>query len=264
MLSGVGFTVSLLIAARAFHGAQLDLAKAGVLGAVVVSFALAWALDRAIGLLPQQARLRARIGRAERIVDLAVDVDPGRDHVRGPRSATVTVLEYGDYECRYCGLAEPVIRELLGGLDDVRYVWRHLPLTDVHVHAQIAAEAAEAAAVQGRYWQMHDLLLTHQGDLQLGDLSRYAAEIGLDTERFEHDVRTRAGAAHVAEDVESADLSGVAGTPTFFVNGLRHHGAYDIASLSAAVRDARERAGQAAGVQASTRGRRPATSGRRR
>ncbi|MEU1601289.1 Na+/H+ antiporter NhaA [Streptomyces sp. NPDC005708] len=250
-LTGVGFTVSLLIAARAFHGAQLDLAKAGVLGAVVVSFTLAWAVNGAIGLLPQTARLRARIGTAERIVDLAVDVDPARDHVRGPRPATVTVLEYGDYECTYCGQAEPVIRELLGGHDDVRYVWRHLPLVDVHVHAQIAAEAAEAAAAQGRYWQMHDLLLAHQGSLRPDDLSRYAAEIGLDAGRFEHDLRARAGAARVAEDVESADLSGVAGTPTFFVNGLRHHGAYDIASLSAAVRDARERAhagGRRAGV----------------
>ncbi|MEU6577222.1 Na+/H+ antiporter NhaA [Streptomyces sp. NPDC046805] len=252
-LSGVGFTVSLLIAARAFHGAQLDLAKAGVLGAVVVSFTLAWAVNGAIGLLPQKARLRARIGTAERIVDLAVDVDPARDHVRGHCRATVTVLEYGDYECTYCGQAEPVIRELLGGYDDVRYVWRHLPLVDVHVHAQIAAEAAEAAAAQGRYWQMHDLLLAHQGSLQPDDLSRYAAQIGLDAGRFEHDLRARAGAARVAEDVESADLSGVAGTPTFFVNGLRHHGAYDIASLSAAVRDARERAhagGRHAGVDA--------------
>ncbi|MGW0093480.1 Na+/H+ antiporter NhaA [Streptomyces sp. NPDC003328] len=241
-LSGVGFTVSLLIATRTFHSAQLDLAKAGVLGAVVVSFALAWAVNGAIELLPRQARLKARVGMAERIVDLAVDVDPTRDHVRGPCGATVTVLEYGDYECRYCGQAEPVIRELLRGVDDVRYVWRHLPLADIHMHAQIAAEAAEAAAAQGFYWQMHDLLLAHQGSLQPDDLSHYAAKIGLNTERFEHDLRTRAGAARVAEDVESADLSGVAGTPTFFINGLRHHGTYDIASLSAAVRDARERA----------------------
>ncbi|MEU6656942.1 DsbA family protein [Streptomyces sp. NPDC046900] len=163
----------------------------------------------------------------------------------------MTVLEYGDYECRYCGQAEPVIRELLGGLDNVRYVWRHLPVADVRVHAQIAAEAAEAAGAQGRHWQMNDLLLAHQGSLQPDDLSRYAAEIGLDAERFEHNLRGRAGAARVAEDVESADLRGVAGTPTFFVNGLRHHGADDIASLSAAVRDARERAragGRRAGV----------------
>lgn len=241
-LAGVGFTVSLLIATRAFHGDQLDLAKAGVLGAVAVSFVLAWAVNGVIGLLPHTVRLRARLGRAESIVDLAVGVDPARDHVRGPLSAAVTVVEYGDYECRYCGLAEPVIRDLLGGFDDVRYVWRHLPLTDVHVHAQLAAEAAEAAARQDRYWQMHDLLLAHQGALRPADLTAYAGAIGLDVERFESDLGARTGSTHVAEDVETADLSGVAGTPTFFVNGRRHHGPYDIDSLSAAVRAARERA----------------------
>ncbi|KOV95924.1 Na+/H+ antiporter NhaA [Streptomyces sp. MC1] len=239
-LSGAGFTVSLLIAARAFHGPELEQAKAGVLGAIIASFALSWAVTGAIGILPHRARLRALVGKAEAIVDLAVPVDPDRDHVRGPRSGPVTVVEYGDYECIYCGRAEPVIRDLLGSFADVRYVWRHLPLTDVHVHAQLAAEAAEAAASQGFYWQMHDLLITHQGSLQLADLRRYAAEIGLDVERFEQDVQKRVGAARVAEDVESADLSGVAGTPTFFINGLRHHGAYDIDSLSAAVQAARQ------------------------
>ncbi|MEV6790830.1 Na+/H+ antiporter NhaA [Streptomyces sp. NPDC051320] len=240
-LSGFGFTVSLLIATLAFHGAELDQAKIGVLGAISASFAVSWALATAIGLLPQHARLRALVGRAEAIVDLAVPVDPDRDHVRGPRTGPVTVVEYGDYECPYCGRAEPVIRDMLRSFADVRYVWRHLPLPDVHVHAQLAAEAAEAAAVQNRYWQMHDMLFTHQNSLQPDDLVRYAAEIGLNLERFERDMRTRASAVRVAEDVESADLSGVAGTPTFFVNGLRQHGAYDIASLSAAVRAARER-----------------------
>lgn len=118
-----------------------------------------------------------------------------RDHMRGPCRATVTVLGYGDYEGRSCGPAEPVIRELLRGLDDVREVWRHLLLTDVHMHAQIAAEAAEAAAAQGFYWQMHDL--AHQGSLHPGDPIRYAAEIGPNIERFEHDPCTRAGAAGV-------------------------------------------------------------------
>ncbi len=169
-------------------------------------------------------------------------VDPDRDHVRGPRHAPVTVVEYGDYECPYCGQAEPVVRELLGDFGDVRYVWRHLPLTDVHVHAQLAAEAAEAAAAQGRYWDMHDLLMSHQGELRLDHLRKYADALGLDTQRFDRDLRSHRGAARIAEDVESADLSQVAGTPTFFVNGRRHHGAYDIGSLSAAVRAARERA----------------------
>jgi Na+/H+ antiporter NhaA len=240
-LSSAGFTVSLLIAARAFHGPELEEAKAGVLAALVGSFVVSWTVTGVIALLPHPVHLRALVGKAEAIVDLAVPVDPDRDHIRGPGSAPVTVVEYGDYECLYCGRAEPVIRDLLGSFTDVRYVWRHLPLKDVHVHAQLAAEAAEAAASQGVFWQMHDMLMTHQGSLQLPDLRQYAARIGMDIERFEQDLQERVGATHVAEDVESADLSGVAGTPTFFINGLRHHGAYDIDSLSAAVRAARQR-----------------------
>lgn len=242
-LAGVGFTVSLLIATLAFDGTHLEDAKIGILSAVIGSFLVSRLVTGVIGLLPGQVRLRTLFGRAETIVDLSVPVDPDRDHLRGPRHAPVTIVEYGDYECPYCGQAEPVVRELLGDFgDDVRYVWRHLPLTDVHIHAQLAAEAAEAAALQGRYWDMHDLLISHQGALRFDDLRGYAAQIGLDTARFERDMRAHAGAAHVAEDVESADLSGVAGTPTFFVNGRRHHGAYDIAGLSQAVRAARERA----------------------
>ncbi|MFF3876813.1 Na+/H+ antiporter NhaA [Streptomyces sp. NPDC001978] len=245
-LAGVGFTVSLLIATLAFDGTRLEDAKTGILSAVLASFLVSRLVTAVIGALPGPVRLRALLGRAETIVDLAVPVDPDRDHIRGPRRAPVTVVEYGDYECPFCGQAEPVVRELLGDFEDVRYVWRHLPLSDVHVHAQLAAEAAEAAAAQGRYWDMHDVLLGHQGALRLDHLRGYAAETGLDVARFERDLRAHAGAARVAEDVDSADLSGVTGTPTFFVNGRRHHGAYDIASLSAAVRAARDRAAVAA------------------
>ncbi|MFS4094851.1 Na+/H+ antiporter NhaA [Streptomyces sp. AF1A] len=241
-LCGIGFTVSLLIATLAFHGTRLIEAKIGILTTLLCSFVTARLVTAAIGLLPPPLRLRALLGRAETIVDLAVPVDPARDHIRGPHQAPVTVVEYGDYECPYCGQAEPVIRELLADFGDVRYVWRHLPLTDVHIHAQLAAEAAEAAARQGRFWDMHDLLLSHQGALRIEDLHAHAAAIGLDTERFERDMRAHTGAARVAEDVESADLSTVAGTPTFFINGRRHHGAYDLAGLTAAVRAARERA----------------------
>jgi protein-disulfide isomerase len=152
------------------------------------------------------------------------------------------VVEYGDFECPYCGRAEPVVRELLADFGDVRYVWRHLPLSDVHPHAQLAAEAAEAAAGQGAFWEMHDTLFDHQDALRPADLIRYASDLGLDTERFARDLRKHAGAGQVAEDVDTADLSGVSGTPTFFINGQRHHGAYDIATLSAAVRAARARA----------------------
>ncbi|AKJ15721.1 sodium:proton antiporter [Streptomyces incarnatus] len=241
-LCGVGFTVSLLIATLAFHGARLNEAKLGILATLVCSLLTARSVIAAIGLLPTKLRLRALLGKAETIVDLAVPVDPDHDHIRGPHHAAVTVVEYGDYECPYCGQAEPVVRELLADFGDLRYVWRHLPLTDVHIHAQLAAEAAEAAARQGRFWDMHDLLLSHQQALRIEDLHAHAAAVGLDTERFERDMRAHTGAARIAEHVESADLSSVAGTPTFFINGRRHHGAYDLTSLTAAVRAAREQA----------------------
>jgi protein-disulfide isomerase len=169
-------------------------------------------------------------------------VNPQRDHVRGNADAPVTVVEYGDFECPYCGQAEPVVRELLAGHGDVRYVWRHLPLTDVHPHAQLAAEASEAAAAQGRFWEMHDILLDHQGELRVQDLVRYAGQLELDVDRFRDHLRERAGASRVAEDIEGADVSGVSGTPTFFINGRRHQGAYDIETLSAEVRAAKARA----------------------
>src|SRR6185437_8764615 len=141
-IAGVGVTVSLLIASLAFHGEQLAQAKAGVLAAAIVAAALTWAVFQVTSLLPKRIRLRALLGTATVIIDLAAPVDPRRDHIRGPEAAPVTVVEYGDFECPFCGLAEPAIRELLAGFGDVRYVWRHLPLTDVHPHAQLAAEAA--------------------------------------------------------------------------------------------------------------------------
>jgi protein-disulfide isomerase len=134
-----------------------------------------------------------------------------------------------------------VVRELLADFGDLRYVWRHLPLSDVHPSAEIAAEAAEAAASQGAFWEMHDELLEHQGELRPRHLHGYAERLGLDLERFDEDLRSRAHAARIEEDVDSADLSGVTGTPTFFVNGRRHEGAYDIETLSSAVRAARAR-----------------------
>ncbi|MFS8199792.1 Na+/H+ antiporter NhaA [Streptomyces sp. CWNU-52B] len=241
-LAGVGFTVSLLIATLAFDGDRLAQAKIGILAAVLCSFLLTWLVTGVIGALSGPSRARALLGTGQSIVDLSDPVDMDRDHVRGPLDAPVTLLEYGDFECPYCGLAEPVVRDLLADFGDVRYVWRHLPLTDVHPGAQLAAEAAEAAAHQDSYWEMHEQLMRHQGELRPKDLLRHAEEIGLDTDRFRADLRSGAGAARVAADVESADLSGVSGTPTFFVNGRRHHGAYDITALSTAVRAARERA----------------------
>jgi Na+/H+ antiporter NhaA len=245
-IAGIGFTVSLLIANLAFHGTTLDEAKLGVLTAALVASSLTWIVFRATAKLPQPLRIRALLGSAQLLTDLAVPVSEDRDHVRGPEEAPVTLVEYGDFECPYCGRAEPVVRELLTEIGDLRYVWRHLPLTDVHPNAQPAAEAAEAAGAQGQFWEMHDLLLWHQDALRPPNLSSYAAELGLDVERFNDDLRRHAWTGRVAEDVDSADLSAVSGTPTFFINGVRHQGAYDVETLTAAVRAARARASIAA------------------
>jgi len=245
-IAGIGFTVSLLIASLAFHGQDLAEAKVGVLSAALCASVATWLVFRVTVLLPRALRLRALIGTGEPLVDLAVPFDSARDHVRGPVDAPVTLLEYGDFECPYCGMAEPVVRELLQGTGDVRYVWRHLPLNDVHVNAQLAAEAAEAAAAQGKFWEMYDLLLANQDHLHAADLVGYAEQIGLDVDRFAEDLENHVGAARVAEDVDGADLSTVSGTPTFFVNGRRHYGAYDIDTLTKAVRTARARAAVAA------------------
>ncbi len=240
-IAGIGFTVSLLVATLAFTGVQLEQAKLGVLSAALCASLLTWLVFRTTARLSPRRRARALLGTAEPIVDLAVPVDPRHDRTRGPAVAPVTLVEYGDFECPYCGQAEPVIRELLADFGDLQYVWRHLPLTDVHPNAQLAAEAAEAAAAQGKFWEMHDLLFAHQDALTGKELVGYARQLGLSADRFRDEVRQHTHAARVAEDVDSADLSGVSGTPTFFINGQRHQGAYDIGTLSAAVRLARAR-----------------------
>jgi Na+/H+ antiporter NhaA len=241
-VAGIGFTVSLLIASLAFRGTQLDEAKLGILTAALCAALLSWIVFRLTAMLPTRLRIRALLGTSDVLVDLAEPVDPERDHIRGPEEAPVTLVEYGDFECPYCGQAEPVVRELLSDFGDVRYVWRHLPLNDVHPRTQLAAEASEAASEQGAFWDMYDLLLRHQDALAPKDLIGYAEQLGLDVERFRDDLRRHTGAARVADDVDSADASDVSGTPTFFINGRRHRGAYDIDTLSSAVRAARARA----------------------
>ncbi|MFG2038058.1 Na+/H+ antiporter NhaA [Dactylosporangium sp. NPDC048998] len=240
-IAGIGFTVSLLIASLAFTGDDLAEAKLGVLAAAVLASLATWVVYRVTAMLPKPRRARALLGDAEVLVDLIPPVDVTVDHVRGAAGASVTVVEYGDFQCPYCGQAEPVVRELLADTD-LRYVWRHLPLTDVHPQAQLAAEAAEAAAAQGAFWPMHDLLLDHQDELKPTDLVGYAERLGLDRQRFHEDLIHHVHAARIAQDLESADLSGVSGTPTFFINGRRHYGAYDIATLTEAVKEARIRA----------------------
>ena len=238
-IAGVGFTVAVLVATLAFHGTELDQAKLGVLLAAIVASVFTWLVFRITALLPRNRQALALLGEQQQLVDLRAPVDPERDHIRGPENASVTVVEYGDFQCPYCGMAEPSVRELLADVD-VRFVWRQLPLADVHPQAQLAAEASEAAATQGAFWPMHDLLLSRQDRLRPADLVAYAIELGLDADQFRTAVMGRVHQARVAEDIQSADLSGVSGTPTFFINGQRHYGAYDIQSLQAAVVAARD------------------------
>jgi protein-disulfide isomerase len=237
-IAGIGFTVALLIADRAFSGADLADAKLGALTAAVVSSLLTWIVYRLTAFLSPARRARALLGDVRLIQDLIPEVDADRDHIRGPLDASITVIEFGDFECPYCGQAEPVARELLADTD-LRLGWRHLPLTDVHPAAQLAAEAAEAAASQGKFWEMHDLLFEHQEQLTAADLVRYAADLNLDVDRFHDDLKRHVYETTVAQDVESADLSGATGTPTFFINGQRHYGAYDHDTLTAAIKTAR-------------------------
>jgi protein-disulfide isomerase len=159
------------------------------------------------------------------------------DHVRG--SGAVELVEFGDFECPYCRDAAPSVRRALDRLDGrVRFRWRHFPLTAKHPHAERAAEAAEAAGAQGRFWEMHDALFANQKALEDDDLIRYAGEVGLDVARFEDDLRSRRFAAAVAEDREAGVAAGVTGTPAFFVDGVRHRGFYDVEALVDAIEDA--------------------------
>jgi len=162
-----------------------------------------------------------------------------RDHIEGPNDAPVTLVEYGDYECPYCGRAYPIVKKLQHELgSQLRFVFRNFPLKEIHPHAQHAAEAAEAAAAQGRFAEMHDALFEHQRDLRDLRLSEHAAAIGLDVARFEKDLADHTYAARVREDFLSGLRSGVNGTPTFFINGLRHNGPWDFEVLLNAFRAA--------------------------
>jgi protein-disulfide isomerase len=162
-----------------------------------------------------------------------------RDHVQGPSSAPVTLVEYGDYECPYCGAAYPIVKRLQEHLGDrLRFVFRNFPLTTVHPHAEHAAKAAEAAGAQGKFWEMHDYLFEHQRALMDRKLVEYAAAVGLDVELFGRDMAEQVHEDRVRADFMSGVRSGVNGTPTFFINGYRHNGAYDFDSLLAAIEGA--------------------------
>jgi protein-disulfide isomerase len=167
---------------------------------------------------------------------LAVAVDNDRDHIQGPADAAVTLVEYGDYECPYCGAAYPIVKELQARMGDrLRFVFRNFPITTSHPHAEQAAEAAEAASAQGRFWEMHDLLYENQRRLRDQDLHSYAEQLGLDVEQFDKDLAGHVHAPRVREDFMSGVRSGVNGTPSFYVNGVRHDDSYDLETLLAAL-----------------------------
>jgi protein-disulfide isomerase len=166
-----------------------------------------------------------------------------RDHIQGAVDAPVTLVQYGDYECPYCGEAYPIVKEVQTKMGErLRFVFRNFPISTSHPHAEQAAEAAEAAAAQGRFWEMHDLLYERQRHLEEDDLHAYAKELGLDGERFDEEMAGHVHAERVHEDFMSGVRSGVNGTPTFYVNGVRHDDSYEAEVLLNAL----ERAAQEA------------------
>jgi protein-disulfide isomerase len=177
--------------------------------------------------------------RRDRVV-LAVPVGAA-DHALGAAQAPVTLVEYGDFECPHCRQAYPIVKELQRRMGArLRFVFRHFPLTQVHAHAEHAAEAAEAAGAQGKFWEMHDRLFERQFALEDDQLVEYAQELGLDASRVARDLAAHTYEPRVREDFSSGVRSGVNGTPTFFVNGIRHDAAWDLEPLAAAL----ERAAQ--------------------
>ena len=233
-LSGIGFTISLFIVDLALDEPALqDEARVGVLAATVLATLLGWmifAVDRR--LHPPGDAIGLRLLRR---------IDPSRDHIRGPVDAPLILVEYGDFECPFCSKATGSIRDVRARLgDNLCYVFRHLPLEEYHPAARYAAQAAEAAGAQGRFWEMHDLLFVHHDALGPDDIHGYAEELGLDLDRFDEDLRTGRYAVRVDDDAIDAESSEVMGTPTFYVGAgggtpLRHSGPFDADTLIAAL-----------------------------
>jgi protein-disulfide isomerase len=170
---------------------------------------------------------------------LTLPVSEDRDHIQGPSTAAVTLLEYGDYECPYCGAAYPIVKQVQEAMgDDLRFVFRNFPISTSHPHAEQAAEAAEAAAAQDQFWPMHDLLYENQQRLEVNDLLGYADSLGLDVERFKRELEGHVHAPRVHEDFMSGVRSGVNGTPSFYVNGVRYEDSYDFDTLLGALQRA--------------------------
>jgi protein-disulfide isomerase len=172
------------------------------------------------------------VTRTEWEATLTVPVSEDRDHIQGPADAPVTLVEYGDYQCPYCGAAYPIIKEVQARMGDrLRFVFRNFPISTSHPRAEQAAEAAEAAAAQGKFWEMHDLLYENQERMGDDDLHAYAEQLELDVDRFDRELAEHGHAKRVHEDFMSGVRSGVNGTPTFYVNGIRHDGPYDLETL---------------------------------
>ncbi|HMI49423.1 MAG TPA: DsbA family protein [Gemmatimonadaceae bacterium] len=175
-----------------------------------------------------------------------------KDHAAGPDDAPVTLVEYGDYECPYCGMAHPIVQRAQQQLgSDLRFVFRHFPLAEAHPHARLAAQAAEAAGAQGKFWEMHDALFEHQDALGGEDILSYAQSIGLDIAKFARDLEAPTYAKKVRDDFRSGVRSGVNGTPTFFVNGIRYDGSWaNEAAFIGTLREAASKAGRGVGADA--------------
>ena len=233
-LSGIGFTISLFIVDIAIsEPGRQDQARIGVLAASIIAFALGWAIFRITDWLspPEQVGMT-----------LLRPVDPERDHVRGPHDAPLTLVEYGDFECPFCSRATGAIDDVRAHFgDELRYVWRHFPLERAHPRAFDAARASEAAALQGRFWEMACELFEHQDDLEWSDIYRYAVAAGCNIEQFDQDVRVHASKVlhRVTDDAEDAEEMDLNSTPTLFVNGKRHKGPWDAASLIRALEESR-------------------------
>jgi protein-disulfide isomerase len=158
------------------------------------------------------------------------------DHAQGPANATITLVQYGDYECPYTRLSRHSVRQLQREFpDSLRFVFRHFPLEEIHPHARAAAAAAEAAGLQSDFWTMHEYLFEHQKALEDADLKKYASNLGFELQRFDRDWRSPKVEEHIDRDLASGEQSGVQGTPTFYVNGTRHDGGYDLDSLRSAL-----------------------------
>jgi protein-disulfide isomerase len=172
---------------------------------------------------------------------LTLPASEDRDHIQGSAEARVTLVEYGDYECPYCGEAYPIVKEIQERMgEQLRFVFRNFPISTSHPHAQHAAEAAEAAGAQGRFWEMHDHLYENQRHLEDDDLRSYAHALDLELELFDKELSEHVHADRVHEDFMSGVRSGVNGTPTFFINGLRHDDSYGSGTLLPALERAAE------------------------